>query len=110
MPHIFNPDDKHKLDTAERRAEMPPEKTLLAAGLRPCDIFLDVGCGTGYFALPAVNIVGPKGRVYATDISPIMLAELRSKMAAAGVFNIEMSPSLPMKRQANSATEPPPWR
>jgi ubiquinone/menaquinone biosynthesis C-methylase UbiE len=106
MPHIFNPDDKHKLDTAERRAEMPPEKTLLDAGLRPCDLFLDIGCGTGYFALAAVNIVGPKGKVYATDISPMMLAELRSKIAAAGIFNIEVLQSGPEGEElrANTAT------
>ena len=104
MSHIFNPDDKHKLDNAERRAEMPPEKTLLDAGLRPCDTFLDIGCGIGYFSLAAVNIVGPKGKVYATDISPIMLAELRSKIAAAGIFNIEVMQAGPDCEELRAGT------
>ena len=89
MPHIFDPAEKNKLDTPERRAEMPPEKTLLAAGVRPMDIFLDIGCGTGYFTLPAARLVGPKGKVYALDISAGMLSDLRSKLAAGGMFNIE---------------------
>ena len=91
MAHIFDPEDRRKLDSAERRAEMPPEKTLVKAGIRPGDILLDLGCGTGYFALPAARLVGPKGLVYAVDVSGVMLAELRSKTASLGVFNIHTS-------------------
>ncbi|OGR42141.1 MAG: hypothetical protein A2X35_06665 [Elusimicrobia bacterium GWA2_61_42] len=88
MPHIFDPEERHKLDNPERRAVMPPEETLVKAGIRPGDIVLDVGCGMGYFSIPAARMVGPKGFVYALDVSGVMLAELRSKTASTGVFNI----------------------
>ena len=89
MAHAFDPAERHRLDTPERRADMPPEETLVKAGIRPGDIILDVGCGTGYFTFPASRMVGPKGVVYATDISGVMLADLRAKAASSGVFNIE---------------------
>jgi SAM-dependent methyltransferase len=89
MAHIFDPEDRHKLDTPERRAEMPPEETLVKAGIKPGDIFLDIGCGNGYFSLPAARMVGPKGMVYALDVSGVMLAEIRSKVASLGIFNIQ---------------------
>ncbi|PIU20287.1 MAG: methyltransferase [Elusimicrobia bacterium CG08_land_8_20_14_0_20_59_10] len=89
MPHVFDPGEMHKLDAPERRDEMPPEHTLLKAGLRPRDIFLDIGCGTGYFAIPATRVVGPRGKILACDVSQMMLAELRSRAAAAGIFNID---------------------
>lgn len=89
MAHIFDPEERHKLDSPERRAEMPPEETLVKAGIKPGDIFLDIGCGTGYFSLPAARMIGPKGVVYALDVSGVMLAELRSKAASQGVFNIQ---------------------
>lgn len=88
MAHIFDPEERARLDSPERRAQIPPEETLVKAGIKPGDIFLDIGCGTGYFALPAARLVGPKGLVYALDVSGVMLAELRSKTASLGVFNL----------------------
>lgn len=89
MAHIFDPDERNKLDSPERRAEMPPAETLVKAGIKPGDIILDLGCGTGYFTFQASRMIGPKGMVYALDVSGVMLAELRSKAAASGVFNIQ---------------------
>jgi ubiquinone/menaquinone biosynthesis C-methylase UbiE len=91
MTHVFDPEDRHKLDNAERRAMMPPDETLVKAGIKPGDVILDIGCGIGYFAMPAARMVGPKGLVYAVDISGVMLAELRSKTASTGIFNIHTS-------------------
>jgi len=88
MPHIFDPEERARLDSPERRAEMPPEETLVKAGIRPGDIFLDIGCGTGYFSLPAARMVGPRGLVYALDVSGVMLADIRSRVATLGIFNI----------------------
>ncbi len=88
MTHIFDPEDRAKLDSPERRAEMPPEETLVKAGIKPGDIFLDIGCGTGYFSLAAARMVGPRGLVYALDVSGVMLADIRSRVASLGIFNI----------------------
>lgn len=41
------------------------------------DVVLDVAAGTGAVAHAAAAIVGPSGRVIASDISPLMLAESR---------------------------------
>ncbi|MHB0996292.1 MAG: class I SAM-dependent methyltransferase [Elusimicrobiales bacterium] len=90
MAHAFDPAERENLDSPERRAELPPEQTLVKAGIKPGDVVLDIGCGTGYFTFPASRMVGPKGQVCAVDISGVMLAELRSKAASQGVFNIEL--------------------
>jgi ubiquinone/menaquinone biosynthesis C-methylase UbiE len=66
-----------------------PESLLLDAGLKPCDILLDIGCGAGRFTLPAARLVGPRGKVYALDNCAAALAGLRTKLATAGVFNVE---------------------
>lgn len=89
MAHIFDPEDRHKLDNPQRREAMPPEETLVKAGIKPGDVILDLGCGMGYFAIPASRMIGPRGMVYAVDASGVMLAELRSKTASAGIFNIQ---------------------
>ena len=88
MAHTFDPAERAKLDSPERRAAMPPEVTLVKAGIKPGDVVLDIGCGMGYFAVPASRLVGPRGMVYALDISGVMLTEIRSRTAAGGIFNI----------------------
>ncbi|TAL35351.1 MAG: class I SAM-dependent methyltransferase, partial [Spirochaetes bacterium] len=53
------------------------------------DIVADIGAGTGYFTIPAAGIVGPRGRVYALDISPEMLKSVRAAADAAGLACVE---------------------
>jgi ubiquinone/menaquinone biosynthesis C-methylase UbiE len=89
MAHKFNPEHKSRLDGPERRKILPPSEILEGAGLRPGDAVADIGAGTGYFSIPAAVITGPRGRVYAVDTSPDMLAALADAAAGAGVSNIE---------------------
>ena len=48
-----------------------PFETLGAAELREGQRVLEVGCGPGYFTIPAGEIVGATGHVDALDINPV---------------------------------------
>jgi SAM-dependent methyltransferase len=52
-----------------------------AHGLGRASAVIDLGAGTGQFAIPAASWFG---RVTAVDVSPAMLTALRAKAAAAG--------------------------
>ena len=66
-----------------------PYKALDAAGLEPGQKVLEVGCGPGFFTIPASRIVGEKGSVCALDISPLAVERVRQKIEKAGATNVE---------------------
>jgi ubiquinone/menaquinone biosynthesis C-methylase UbiE len=76
MPHRFDPQNLHKLDNPERRQVLPPELVLKHLQLKKGHTLLDIGAGTGYFSIPATQLVGETGQVIASDISAVMLHEL----------------------------------
>ncbi len=60
---------------------------LQAAGvLGPGSSVVELGTGTGQFALAAAQVCE---RVVAVDVSPVMLARLREKLDRSGVGNVE---------------------
>lgn len=59
---------------------------LTAHGLGPASVIVDMGAGTGRFALAAARRFG---RVIAVDISPVMIAHLRQRASAQGLRNVE---------------------
>ncbi len=67
-----------------------PLSILGKTGLRPGDKFMDIGCGDGYFAIPAAKIVGDKGMVYGVDINGDVIEELKRKAEAEKLTNIEL--------------------
>jgi len=67
-----------------------PYKALDAAGLEPGQRVLEVGCGPGFFTIPAAHIVGGKGSVLALDINPAAVEHVRRKIREAGVTNAEV--------------------
>ena len=88
MSHKFESKSMHKLDSQERRKILPPHETLKVVGLKQGDVMADVGCGIGYFTIPAAQIVGPTGQVYAIDIVPEMLAVVEQKKTEMANENI----------------------
>jgi ubiquinone/menaquinone biosynthesis C-methylase UbiE len=88
MAHKFNVKEMHKLDSFERRKILPPEEILIKAGLKIKDIFLDIGCGIGYFSIPASRIIGIEGKVFALDTSSEMLEELKRRIYKKNIKNI----------------------
>jgi ubiquinone/menaquinone biosynthesis C-methylase UbiE len=55
-------------------------------GVGPGSTVVDLGAGTGRFALAAAEL---SGRVVAADISPAMISVVRARAAEAGLRNIE---------------------
>ena len=77
-------------DEQERRKWQNPEEVLAEIGLQPGMTFIDIGCGQGFFTIPAAKIVGESGKVYASDINQINVNKLREKVNAAGLMNVIM--------------------
>jgi ubiquinone/menaquinone biosynthesis C-methylase UbiE len=51
-------------------------------------VFMDIGCGYGFFTIQAAQLVGEKGRVYAVDIDDSAIETLKSKASEEGLTNI----------------------
>ena len=82
-----------------RESGMPPEEmwqsffdpkaVLTKLGLDAnCSDVLEFGCGYGTFTIPAAQMI--RGKVYAMDIEPEMLAITGAKAKVAGAKNIEL--------------------
>src|SRR5688500_5591772 len=78
------------LERPEREAEEAPTKAVAALRLRPGQVVADIGAGSGYYTMLLSAAVGPRGRVYATDIQPEMLALIRKKLEHTPVSNVEL--------------------
>jgi predicted methyltransferase len=50
----------------------------------------DIGAGTGLFVELFAEAVGPTGRVYANEISPVFAEHLRRRAAQAGLTQVEV--------------------
>jgi len=78
------------MESPLRRRFLDPVKTLKAAGIRSGQVVLEVGCGTGFFTIPAAELVGEKGRVYALDPHPLAIEQVASKVRDAGLTNVRL--------------------
>ena len=94
---MFDPANMERLLGEQRRAKMPPEPTLRAAGVARGQTVVDLGCGPGYFTLPAAELVGPGGKVYGVDVQPEMVEACRQRAAEAGARQVEVIESNAMQ-------------
>jgi ubiquinone/menaquinone biosynthesis C-methylase UbiE len=77
------------LDRPERVKEEEPAKLLAALAVKPGMVVADVGAGSGYHTFRLAPLVGPKGKVIASDIQPEMLELIREKAKAEKITNVE---------------------
>jgi ubiquinone/menaquinone biosynthesis C-methylase UbiE len=76
-------------DVLEAGGEVVSRTLVDHAGIGPGDTVLDVATGYGEPALTAARVVGPTGRVLATDIAADMLDFGRERAAQAKLDNVE---------------------
>ena len=71
-----------------REREEDPYRLLPEVGLSPGMTFADVGCGSGYFSLPAARIVGSSGRIYCVDANASRINSLKESAESVGLDNV----------------------
>ena len=67
-----------------------PTKKLRAAHLQPGQTVLEVGCGTGFFTVPAARLIGDDGRLLAMDVMAGYLDQVAEKVRRAGLHNVQL--------------------
>jgi demethylmenaquinone methyltransferase/2-methoxy-6-polyprenyl-1,4-benzoquinol methylase len=73
-----------------RKWLMDPVKTLQIADVQPAQTILEVGCGTGFFTIPAAQMIGDRGSLVAMDASSGFLEEVAKKVQKAHLNNIRI--------------------
>ena len=58
------------MESKARHILMNPDKILYGTDIRPGETVLEVGCGTGFFTIPAARLIGEHGRLVALDALP----------------------------------------
>jgi ubiquinone/menaquinone biosynthesis C-methylase UbiE len=86
MPNKFDPANKARLDSPERRRYLNPDDVVEMLGVKAGMSVADVGAGSGFFTIPLAGLCGGGVTVYALDISREMLDSLKSR--AKGMDNI----------------------
>ena len=82
-PHVCPWWGGYFIDNRLRHLLHRPER-ILAPYVKAGMTVMDVGCGMGFFAIPAARLVGAEGRVIAVDLQQQMLDVLMRRAAKAG--------------------------
>ncbi len=76
------------LDVPARDKFNDAGKLLAASGMCSGQTVLEIGCGSGYFTLPAARILGTEGRLVSVDLHPAAVEETQKKVTTAGLHNV----------------------
>jgi ubiquinone/menaquinone biosynthesis C-methylase UbiE len=75
------------LERPERAETETPDEVVKQIRLKPTDVVADIGAGTGYFSFRLSRAV-PRGKVYAVDIQPEMLAIIEQRKKSLKADNV----------------------
>jgi len=67
-----------------------PKYILKGAGIQPGQSVLEVGCGTGYFTLPIIELIGEQGSLVAMDVLPESIELVSSKIKKGNLKNVSV--------------------
>lgn len=65
-----------------------PADLLKKAPLKEGMVVVDYACGPGRYTIPAAEIIGPEGKVYAIDIQPLAIEAVKKKAVKKSIMNV----------------------
>jgi len=83
----------HFLDTNHRSRLQPSDQIIRASGITKGIRALEIGCGSGAYTTFIAKAIGNEGKVYALDIQPKMLEQIKRKLDKVenkDISNIEL--------------------
>ena len=69
---------------------LDPVEPLRGAGIRPGQTILEVGCGTGFFTIPAAQLIGDQGCLVALDVSSGFIEQVSKKVQNGNLQNVRI--------------------
>jgi demethylmenaquinone methyltransferase/2-methoxy-6-polyprenyl-1,4-benzoquinol methylase len=81
-----------------------PERILQGAEFQPGQTALEIGCGTGFFTLPAARLLGDQGNLIAMDILLMSVEAVAKKVQAANLKNVRVVRGDALDTQLTSAS------
>jgi demethylmenaquinone methyltransferase/2-methoxy-6-polyprenyl-1,4-benzoquinol methylase len=78
------------MESPLRRRFFEPVKILKAARIQSGQEVLEIGCGTGFYTIPAAELVGDAGHLYAVDIHPLAIEQVARKVQNARLANVKL--------------------
>lgn len=78
---------------------------LIDIGIEQKQIVIDLGCGIGNYTIPAAQLVGHSGKIYAVDKNRESLDELMQRIEERGLENIQIMeaserPGMPLQDES----------
>lgn len=89
IAHVMGFQGMEWLERPEREKEENVTTLIKNMNIQPNDVIADIGAGSGYHVFKMVDQLD-KGKVYAVDIQPEMLAAIQAKKEDLGIENIEL--------------------
>jgi precorrin-6B methylase 2 len=77
-----------RVDDPDRDARPVTIATLAALAVEPGMAVADIGAGVGYYAFKLAPLVGPTGRIFATDVDRYALAAIWAHRLLRGASNV----------------------
>jgi len=77
-----------QFDAPSRDKWQKPQTVIQALQLKPGQTVVDIGAGTGYFAVKFARVVGPQGKVLALDRELSMVKYLKKRAKKEGLNNL----------------------
>jgi ubiquinone/menaquinone biosynthesis C-methylase UbiE len=78
------------MDNDFRRRFFGASAILSGAGLKPGQTVLEIGCGNGFFTLPAAKVLAKSGMLISIDPFAEAIQEVKAKLDNSGIENVRL--------------------